>query len=223
MGDDTSVLQGQSASLSYLHQQDKTALSCALANLGDEVLLGPLRVERTTTPTAGSNDGGRIAGSLVITTSAVLFWDERKQDVETDVLIPGSCIDLHAILAENNEQELPTGVYLQLGSHDDEDDLMEMTIYPESAAKCEVIFRSVTKLIELHPTHAISTSEDEEEDDDAGGMIFMAGDADSTSATLQEREEMLERLDRLLVVPPEYEVVNDDDCGQFDDADDDIL
>lgn len=103
-----------------------------------------------------------------------------------------------------------------------------------------VLFEALTKLINLNPI-----LDDEDDGGAAGGLAAMLGmmgnslydDGDDNDDMIyridpgeficeneiiqkqdenpSERAQMLERLDRLLVVPPEYEI----DDGQFDDAD----
>ena len=53
-------------------------------------------------------------------------------------------------------------------------------------------------------------------------MAEEVGDDDDKGATEEERQAMLDRLDQVLTVPPEYEikdVVEETTEGQFDDAD----
>ena len=63
---------------------------------------------------------------------------------------------------------------------------------------------------------------DHDSDDD---MVVRLGDSNNhlieEEVDDNERQAMLERLDNLLQVPPEYEIKSDDDGGQFDDAEDD--
>ena len=63
---------------------------------------------------------------------------------------------------------------------------------------------------------------DHESDDD---MVVRLGDGNNNVIEEEvddnERQAMLDRLDNLLHVPPEFEINSDDDGGQFDDADDD--
>ena len=61
------------------------------------------------------------------------------------------------------------------------------------------------------------------DDDDDDDLVFAAAASDAPP-TEDERNAMLERLDNLLIVPPEFEVHDDDgdaSTGQFDDADED--
>mmetsp|Transcript_7277 Transcript_7277/g.15950 ORF Transcript_7277/g.15950 Transcript_7277/m.15950 type:complete len:438 (-) Transcript_7277:153-1466(-) len=54
-----------------------------------------------------------------------------------------------------------------------------------------------------------------------GSNNLIENDDGSEEATAQARQAMLDRLDGMLTVPPEYEIPSSDDGGQFDDADDD--
>ena len=70
-------------------------------------------------------------------------------------------------------------------------------------------------------------ADDESEDDDmiiryGGGNNFVENDDDSSQGAAEgERAAMLQRLDDMLVVPPELRISSDDEVGQFDDADED--
>ena len=75
-------------------------------------------------------------------------------------------------------------------------------------------------------------ADDEDDGDDdmiirfgRGGNNVVENDDESDGADEAEREAMLQRLDDMLVVPPELRISSDDEGGQFDDADedDDIL
>ncbi|KAL7462998.1 hypothetical protein ACHAXS_003373, partial [Conticribra weissflogii] len=54
-----------------------------------------------------------------------------------------------------------------------------------------------------------------------GSNNLVENDDGSDEVTAEARQAMLERLDCMLTVPPEYEIPSSDDGGQFDDADDD--
>ena len=108
---------------------------------------------------------------------------------------------------------------------------LEATIEPVEQEDCQRLFDSLCKLVALHPM------QDDEDDEGfmggGGGGMFGGGDDlifapaaaagastvssddGSEGATETERDAMLERLDNLLVVRPEFEIQD----GQFDDAD----
>lgn len=72
--------------------------------------------------------------------------------------------------------------------------------------------------------------DDEDDNDDmvirfGGSNNLVEDNDDSDGAADEERHAMLQRLDGVLVVPPEYEIASSDEGegGQFDDADDEIL
>jgi len=126
--------------------------------------------------------------------------------------------------------------------------LLELTLQPKDATDtastevaCQTLFDALSQLIALHPI----LDDDDEEGPGFGGpggmpemddqMVWagsIAQDTDNGEATPEERQAMLERLDNILVVPPELEVHSDEDGGngatsrlmvqgQFDDAEDD--
>lgn len=185
----------------------------------DETLLwGPTQVQASWK--MDPNDEGEVTETtttMLITSHQILVWGESP---DLDTRIPAECIELHA-MAED-----PVSVYLQLEAPDSTDDSWELTVLPvgESSISeefCQQLFDAVTKLVTLHP---IDPNENEQDG------IGMAGDdtmiwAPSSStqdrpATEEERQAMLDHLDRVLVVPPELEQT-ENPAGQFDDAEDD--
>lgn len=112
---------------------------------------------------------------------------------------------------------------------------------------CQRLFDALTKLASLNPVDdsdcgggglfdMFSLMADMGEgmmgiygDSDNDEMVVRLGgssnniveDDESGGAPEDERQRMLDRLDNMLVVPPEYEIRSDDDEGQFDDADED--
>eukprot|EP00986_Skeletonema_menzelii_P001834 scaffold495_cov152-Skeletonema_menzelii.AAC.24 len=70
-------------------------------------------------------------------------------------------------------------------------------------------------------------ADDEDDGDDdmiirfGGGNHVVENDHESDGADEAERAAMLQRLDDILVVPPELRISSDDEEGQFDDADED--
>jgi hypothetical protein len=162
------------------------------------------------------------------------------------MIVPAECIDLHAISSsasdEREETEEPgeprTSLYLQIRSESEGSnggDLIEWTLLPHGIAHPEdherttqALFDSLSELISLHP---IDPNDDT--DDEGGDEMIVAppGRYCDAEATPEERQAMLERLDRILTVPPELEgpdavegqfdnAEDDDDEGRFDDAED---
>ena len=118
--------------------------------------------------------------------------------------------------------------------------------------KCQNIFDALTKLVSLNladdtgvggglfemmammagmnglGNEMMIANHDNDEDDEMvvrlGGSnnLVENDDNESEGAPREERQAMLQRLDDMLVVPPEYEIPScDDDNGQFSDADED--
>ena len=173
-----------------------------------------------------------ILGEIFVTNTQVLFVAAEDANMDSDVAIGGACVILHAM----TEDPEPS-VYLQLSPPSGDDTVSEMTLVPLSGEEdCQTLFDALCKLISLHPL--IDENGDGEGGLMSGGMIgggfgdnpfgnygemVWAGDDDESGAvTSQEREQMLERLDNLLVVAPGLEAKEeqeeDDDDGRFDDA-----
>jgi hypothetical protein len=152
-------------------------------------------------------------GLFLVTTERILFV--AQNDETKDVAVDAACIQLHAVSDDS--------VYIQIQDpQSDESEPMEFTVTPtaQDSSCCQELFDALSKLVSLHPIPL------EEEDDDYCGLddeaIFAPPVENSTSQ--DERATMLERLDAILVVPPEYEREGDDmveEVGQFDDADED--
>lgn len=127
------------------------------------------------------------------------------QDADHDVVVPGKDVELHALTSE------PVSLYIQLRGDSEEDAPIELTLIPDNENEhCELIFEALTRLVENHPI------DDDDSDQDYDDMVVgpLPGEA-----TEEEQAIMLERLDQLLVVPPEYEEQPQvQDGGQFDDA-----
>jgi hypothetical protein len=117
----------------------------------------------------------------------------------------------------------------------------------QHAEVCQKLFNALTKLASLNPVDdsdcggglfnmlsLMAGMEEgnfggnEESDDDemvirfggSGSNNLVEDDGESAGAPENERQAMLDRLDNVLVVPPEYEIPSEDE-GQFDDAEDD--
>ena len=116
---------------------------------------------------------------------------------------------------------------------------------------CQKLFQALTKLASLNPAYdsddgytgggglfdmltlMAGMSENslvggyDDPDDDMvirlGGSNnhFVEDDEESEGAPEDERQAMLNRLDNILVVPPEYEILSEESEGQFDDAEND--
>jgi hypothetical protein len=114
---------------------------------------------------------------------------------------------------------------------------------------CQRLFDALTKLANLNPAdesddgcaggllnmlslmtgmgeHRLDGYVDGNDNDDmvirlGGSNNNFVEDDDSEGVPENERQIMLERLDNLLVVPPQYEIPSEEDDGQFDDADED--
>ncbi|KAL7514379.1 hypothetical protein ACHAXN_011560 [Cyclotella atomus] len=118
----------------------------------------------------------------------------------------------------------------------------------QHAEVCQKLFDALTKLASLNPVDdsdggggglfnmlSLLAGMEEgmfggnaESDDDemvirfgGSGNNFVEDDDGSDGAPENERQAMLDRLDNILVVPPEYEIPSEEDEGQFDDAEDD--
>jgi hypothetical protein len=105
----------------------------------------------------------------------------------------------------------PMSVYIQIQDIQAEEMRpMELTLVPSDKSDCQTLFETLSTLVSLHPVAL-----DDDDDDDEGGMM-VAPPVDE-GATEEERQAMLQRLDNLLEVPPQYEVQEPQE-GQFDDA-----
>mmetsp|Transcript_11150 Transcript_11150/g.15703 ORF Transcript_11150/g.15703 Transcript_11150/m.15703 type:complete len:271 (+) Transcript_11150:295-1107(+) len=183
----------------------------------------------------------KIQGKVLITTNRLLFValsatpeeeeeHSKNHDISSyDVSVDAKCIYLHALASD------PISLYIQIteSSDNDEDAPKELTLIPcdKSKETCQVVFEQLSQLISRHPIF------DEEDDDyhngeeefDMDEMIFAPattslmehpvdqnGVSDPTPAE-DERQNMLDRLGDMLIVPPQLEIQD----GQFDDADED--
>jgi hypothetical protein len=227
------ILRGTTADLSALRQKE----------VHSTFFVGPRELHGTAIPSRIQwQDGASSVGDIFVTESQVLFVSggtsaEPSAEAETnpqeeDWAIGATCIHLHAMTDEPE-----TSVYLQL--HEEggaEDSTLEVTLIPVDPEGCQVLFDELCRLVSRHPLQV-----DDDEDGPGfggGGDFFMGGgdhddmvwapsagfgnvipddgdDDDEGDAPDGERAAMLERLDNLLVVRPEFETEE----GQFDDAD----
>lgn len=160
-------------------------------------------------------------GHVFITDSQVLFQCSQTQ--EHSVAIDAECIVLHA---QSDDQIL----YLQLQEIPANDsEVMELTLTVTTSDDCERLFQALSHLISQHPVYG-----DDEDDDgmmgDYGEDMIVASDEHDRPQqqqlpTDEERNAMLDRLDAMLVIPPHLHDNSNynEEEGQFDDADDDIL
>lgn len=189
-----------------------------------------------------SRNDNRVAAKVLISSARIFVCAEKIQDQASDVVIDAQGILLHALSDE------PAGVYLQVTeSNGDDDDLnedsapIEFLFEPTNTEVtpeiCQSLFDGFTQLVAENPTNEEpdqnpfgammnmmmgNTNDDEEmivSDD------LVVGGRSEKEATEEERRAALDRLDDMLVVPPEYEIEDEADegeiDGQFDDADDD--
>ena len=117
----------------------------------------------------------------------------------------------------------------------------------QHAETCQRLFASLTKLASLNPTDdddggfggggglfnmlslmaGMGNVLDGDGSNDADEMVirdnnFVEADEESEVAPEDERQAMLDRLDAVLVVPPEYEIQSEEEgAGQFEDAEED--
>lgn len=194
-------------------------------------------------------------GYLVLTRQSCLFCAlTAASTVANDWYIPATSITLHALAEEG------AAVYMQMENPEDESDPFEWTVTPTSialnvvedhnndaqstAAAATALYEALSKLVSLNPIdpHEETNFNDDDDDDDnfePDDMIWASdivadddgdGDGDDGAATAEERAAMLERLDQVLIVPPEYEISDESNNvasaaataaeGQFDDAED---
>lgn len=184
----------------------------------------------TTSPT-------RLEGEVFVTSSQLLFLATSGTSTDKlavvdsyqkDVAIGATCIHLHAMTDEPEES-----IYLQLTEGGGREQTSELTLIPLESDGCQRLFDALCKLVSKHPLPV-----DEDEDDEGagfggGGEGFVMGDDlvwapapgfgrvnadyddedEDEGATEEERAAMLDRLDNLLVVRPEFDIQE----GQFDD------
>lgn len=183
------------------------------------------------------DDGGSSAGFLVITRRACLFC--ATDGAANDWCVPATSITLHALTAADDDElsgasSHPTGVYIQIDHPDDDkENPMEWTITGVNDASA--LFAAVSQLVSLNPidphqdTNELYGDDENDENFEPEDMIWASdirgddNDDDSVGATQEERQAMLDRLDQVLTIPPEYEINDAREVtgGQFDDADED--
>ena len=217
----------------------------------------PLYQERNVTLSwqIDSEESVSCQGFLVITQHACLFCaiptssnrssiDNNSATVSAanDWYIPATSISLHALTAgDEGSVSSPSGVYLQIENpQDDESNPIEWTVQSTDAS---TLFTALSKLVSLHPidphqdtNNDMYGNNDDDENFEPEDMIWASDfrddddddDDDEGAATREERQAMLDRLDQVLIVPPEYEIDDNDEGkqqdgmeGQFDDADED--
>lgn len=174
-------------------------------------------------------------GTLIVTSERILFWSQEESLVDYDLDISATVLLLHAL-----QDEPQPGVYLQISipAYSSKDDqFLQITVAPtiessKAEHACKGLFDALTQLVNLHPI------DDSETDDDGFFMdhrTISEKEESNGEATDEERSAMLHRLDEMLIVPPELErdtdvdvdenntPNNDNEIGQFSDAEDDLL
>lgn len=189
-----------------------------------------------------STTASYLEGEVFVTSSQLLFLANSPSSTagptvdsfNEDIAIGATCIHLHAMA---DEPEL--SVYLQLtegGGGAGPDQTSELTLIPLESDGCQTLFDALCKLVSKHPLPV-----DDDEEDGAGFGGWAGGgmegfvmsddlvwapapgfgrvnsqapdDDEDEGATEEERAAMLDRLDNLLVVRPEFDIQE----GQFDD------
>eukprot|EP00977_Amphora_coffeiformis_P013327 scaffold3471_cov175-Amphora_coffeaeformis.AAC.1 len=189
-------------------------------------------------------ESGSCQGYFVITRQACLFCalpsssssSSTTANTANDWYIPATSITLHALTAgDEGSSSSSSKVYIQIENpQDDESTPIEWTVHCVDAS---TLFAALSKLVSLHPidphqdTNNDMYGDEDDENFEPEDMIWASDirsddedkdDDDEGAATLEERQAMLDRLDQVLIVPPEYEIVDADEQdgteGQFDDA-----
>jgi hypothetical protein len=195
----------------------------------DETLLLPEKISVKVTLQATQEstlvqEFKEIPGTLFITTERLVFVSSNNNN-NSDFSIHAECLLLHAISQD--------GLYIQVQDVNEEKDGLELTITPtttlqQQQQQQQVMFDALTKLVSLHPI--MDNNDDDDDDDDKDDDIGFLNDnaviappRTNATAAAAAREEMLQRLDEMLVVevplPSEYHpmmavLVQ----GQFEDA-----
>mmetsp|Transcript_12501 Transcript_12501/g.15682 ORF Transcript_12501/g.15682 Transcript_12501/m.15682 type:complete len:272 (-) Transcript_12501:53-868(-) len=190
-----------------------------------------LAIPTVTTTLTSQNDGFQnIDGELLISTRRILFAPRTTMPSRTydrnDLSIPSILICLHALQSSDPNPN----VYLQLTTLEDGGSSaaatpIEIQFTPQSNEESsqyellQSLFNALSETAELNPPPPEEGDEcyypcGGSGDEDDG--FFFRDDTDGV-VTEEERGEMLNRLDDLLVVPSHLEVVE----GQFEDAEDD--
>jgi len=216
-----SVNRGDEANLSVLRvafQQGSSTESSALEQFLDEderVLMSSMQV--TASLICENDTFDDVPALILLTSERLVLWSNNDDNTQADLVADAICIDLHAMSQESS-------VYIQLTSSDG--DTLDLTLTFDSQDKSQALYDALSQLVSLHP---IDPNEHEQGqfDDGDDDMFVWAPQEESSSgeASEEERNAMLERLDNLLIVPPELQVqetVDDEQQeGQFDDAEDD--
>lgn len=215
-------LEARGGSLLFLADSNAKGIACRAQGFHQEAV-----EDESSQPTP-------VAGDVYVSESQVLFVASDDHGNYHDFAIGATCIHLHAMM-----EDPEVAVYLQLTDDGRDEESLEVTLTPLDPENCQTLFDALCKLVSLHPIP--------EADDDGNGMdgLFGGGGGDVMmsdelvwapsvgfgsvggvhddeehelgGATEEERAAMLERLDDLLVVRPEFEFQE----GQFEDAEDD--
>ncbi len=162
--------------------------------------------------------------------------DDDDDDDDEELAGPTEIFFCPQIKSTSNDEQQQQQMGMDIDANDNDNDDKRKEL-------CKLLFDSLSKLINLNPVDAgddggdfgglgamlgmIANSSCDDDNDDDDEMIcridpsqmVTAWDEKSQEgqgASSDERNRMLERLDNMLVVPPEYEV-----DGQFDDAEED--
>lgn len=208
------VLRGEGSNLDPFRSEKTFADILSQVTGDDETALIPQSIPVKATWQQTQNDESSTvfsheAGFLFVTSERIFFIS--TSDKNHDVSVDAACIQLHAVSED--------GIYIQIQeSNENSDGGIEWTVTPttttptttntEEEEACQVLFEALSKLVSMHPTVL-------DDDDDGFGDDAIFAPPSTGEATEQERLAMLERLDNMLEVPPEYQVQAE---GQFDDA-----
>lgn len=214
-------------------------------------------------------------GKIIVTTKRMFFVAQNEKESSLDFAIHAHGISLHALMSEpthsvycqlsdssitadssDMEHEFSTEVVIQPLIHNDDDHSKNKQEDVQSSKLCQVLFDSLSKLINMNPIY--DNDDDDDNDNHEGGfgsggglaamLGFLSGDSSAVvygdddndsddmvyrldsnpkhsvgnngtgeEVSQDQRARMLNHLDNLLVVPPEYDL-----DGQFEDADEDV-
>lgn len=208
------ILRGEVANLAALKTVDSQ--SSFLKQRGEPVLVASPIACRLSLPTSDENNEQlkTVEGEVFVSSCQVLFAAKSSDD---DLAIGATCILMHALAEEPD-----LSVYLQLQEYSE--DTLEVTITPIDSDSCQALFDALCKLVSFHP---IVDDADDESDQCFGqdDLIWtpeaqaFGDDEDGAEGDVaaEERQAMLDHLDSILVVKPEFDIKE----GQFDDAEED--
>ena len=182
---------------------------------------------------SSTSSSSQVQGDIIVTTKRLLFAsriNEEKLSVPSETVNENAVwsshdfvVDIQGIILHAIATDPEPSLYCQF-EEEPQQPVTQVYFFPPTTSTCSSdpslllskLFHALAMAIEWNPVSSSREDEDgllvgEESDDSDYSIPIVHSTQPSDGATPEQRRAMLERLDALLVVPPDLEIHSDND------------